>query len=104
MKKKIKEKKNKVWLGQVKDVPKITLTNLKAVIEKLDKYEKEHRNDNIEGYEITGGREGNGITKAAKAEIEKLNNSGYNIIYNSDKDSETQIKNLKNRIHNKNKT
>ena len=98
------KEKNKVWLGQVKDVPKITLPILDREIKKLDKYKKSHRELNIEGYELAGGREGNGITKEAKERIEKLNKKGYNIIHNSDKDSETQIKNLRNKVHNKNKT
>ena len=97
-------KRTRVWLGQIKDVSKITRTILDHEIEKLDKFKNNHPELNVEGYEFDGGRDEEGITKGAKARIKELNESGYNIIYNSDPETEIQIKNLRNRIRNKNKT
>lgn len=97
-------KKNKVWLGQIKDVSKITKPMLDQVVSKFDKYKEDHPEQNIAGYVINGGRDSEGITKAAKNRLDELNEKGHhNIIFTSDRDTEIQIQNLKNRNTNNNK-
>jgi hypothetical protein len=97
-------KKKNVVLGQVKDVPKITRTILDHEIEKMDEFASNHPELNVIAYEFDGGRDREGITKGAMERIKELNEMGYNIIFNSDEDTEVQIENLKNNIRIRNIT
>jgi hypothetical protein len=96
-------KKNKVWLGQVKDVPTIKTNDIKKIVSKLDKYTQNHPDENIEGFLINGGKDTEAISRGAKKMLDELNDKGHhNIIFISDQDGEMQMQNLKNRITNKN--